>query len=181
MSITKNELLDSYSSMKKNQKYFWHWKLTSNVIFWHFLIARHYSNSSNLVFSFDYSWFIAKKLSNFVSLPWKLHNRYCHRLWYILFLPGLSGQKLSVSMVLNCPSSPKYQFKPVQKNRQHALRAYCSNIYTVASGNLVLRIDTSVTPVTVDKIFGLVGRDHSVYKVPLCNLQMLRKILFLHS
>ena len=35
----------------------------------------------------------------------------------------------------------------------------------VASGNLVLRIDTSVTPVTVDKIFGLVGRDHSVYKV----------------
>ena len=43
----------------------------------------------------------------------------------------------------------------------------------------MLRIDTSVTPVTVDKIFGLVGRDHSVYKVPLCNLQMLRKILFL--
>ena len=28
--------------------------------------------------SFDYSWFLAKKLSNFVSLPWKLHNRYCH-------------------------------------------------------------------------------------------------------
>ena len=42
----------------------------------------------------------------------------------------------------------------------------------MASGNLVLRIDTSVTPVTVDKIFGLVGRDHSVYKVPLCNLQI---------
>ena len=28
--------------------------------------------------SFDYSWFLAKNLSNFVSLPWKLHNQYCH-------------------------------------------------------------------------------------------------------
>jgi hypothetical protein len=28
--------------------------------------------------SFDYSWFLAQNLSNFVSLPWKLHNRYCH-------------------------------------------------------------------------------------------------------
>ena len=24
------------------------------------------------------SWFLAKNLSNFVSIPWKLHNRYCH-------------------------------------------------------------------------------------------------------
>ena len=30
--------------------------------------------------SFDYSWFLAKKYSNFVTLPWKLHNRYCRRL-----------------------------------------------------------------------------------------------------
>ena len=30
--------------------------------------------------SFDYSWFLAKNISNFVSLPWKLHNRYCHNL-----------------------------------------------------------------------------------------------------
>ena len=30
--------------------------------------------------SFDYSWFLAKNLSNLVSLPWKLHNRYCHKL-----------------------------------------------------------------------------------------------------
>ena len=28
--------------------------------------------------SFDYSWFLGKNLFNFVSLPWKLHNRYCH-------------------------------------------------------------------------------------------------------
>ena len=28
--------------------------------------------------SIDYSWSFAKNISNFVSLPWKLHNRYCH-------------------------------------------------------------------------------------------------------
>ena len=42
------------------------------------MIARHYSNSQNSIISFDFSWFLAKNLSNFVSLPWKLHNRYCH-------------------------------------------------------------------------------------------------------
>ena len=81
MSITKNVLLNSYSSMKKNQKDsddFWHRKLTLKVKFWHFLTARHYSNSPNFVISSDYSWFLAKNLYNFVSLPWKLHNRYCH-------------------------------------------------------------------------------------------------------
>ena len=30
------------------------------------------------IISFDYSWFLAKNLSNFVSLPWKLHNQYRH-------------------------------------------------------------------------------------------------------
>jgi hypothetical protein len=42
------------------------------------LTARHYSNSWNLVISFEYSWFLIKNFSNFVSLPWKLHSRYCH-------------------------------------------------------------------------------------------------------
>ena len=28
--------------------------------------------------SFNYNWFLAKTLSNFVSLPWKLHNQFCH-------------------------------------------------------------------------------------------------------
>ena len=49
------------------------------VKFWNFLTARHYSNSPNLVISFDCSWFLAKNLSNLVSLPWKLHNQYCHK------------------------------------------------------------------------------------------------------
>ena len=48
--------------------------------FWHFLIAHHYFNSSNLVISFDYSWFLGKILSNFVSLLWKLQNPYCHNI-----------------------------------------------------------------------------------------------------
>ena len=81
MSITTNMLLNWYSSVKKNQKDsddFWHRKLTLKVKFWYFLTAPHYSNFQNLVISFEYSWFLAKNLSNFVSLPWKLHNRECH-------------------------------------------------------------------------------------------------------
>ena len=42
------------------------------------MTTRHYSNSQNLVISFEYSWFLAKNISNFVSLPWKLYNRKCH-------------------------------------------------------------------------------------------------------
>ena len=42
------------------------------------MTARHYSNYQNLIISIDYSWFLAKTLSNFLSLPWKLHNRHCH-------------------------------------------------------------------------------------------------------
>ena len=66
---------------KKNQKDsddFWHRKLTLKVKFWYCLTAPHYTNSQNSMITFDYSWFLAKNLSNFVSLPWKLHNRYCH-------------------------------------------------------------------------------------------------------
>ena len=29
------------------------------------------------IISFNYSWFLAKNLFSFVSLPWKLHHRYC--------------------------------------------------------------------------------------------------------
>ena len=35
------------------------------------------TNSQNSIILFDYSWFLAENLSNFVSLPWKLHNWYC--------------------------------------------------------------------------------------------------------
>ena len=56
----------------------WYRKLTLKVKFWHFLTTSHYSNSPNLVISFEYSWFLAKNLVNFLSLPWKLHNWKCH-------------------------------------------------------------------------------------------------------
>ena len=49
------------------------------------MTARHYSKSQNLVISFEYSWFLAKNLFNFVSLPWKLHNRKCHNVLTISF------------------------------------------------------------------------------------------------
>ena len=81
MILSKNVLLNLYSSIKTKQKDlddFWHRKLTLKVKFWYFLTAPHYSNFQNLVISFEYSWFLAKNLSNFVSLPWKLHNRKCH-------------------------------------------------------------------------------------------------------
>ena len=54
------------------------WLRKSN--FGTFLTAPHYSNFQNLVISYEYSWFLAKNLSNFASIPWKLHNRECHNL-----------------------------------------------------------------------------------------------------
>ena len=66
---------------KKNQKVlddFWRRKLTLKVKLQHFLTHHHYANFQNAMILFDYSWFLAKNLSNFVSLPQKLHNRYCH-------------------------------------------------------------------------------------------------------
>ena len=77
----------AFFNEKKNQKDsddFWHRKLTSKVKFWYFLTAPHYSNFQNLVISFEYSWFLAKSHFNFVSLPWKLHNRECHNTYSLL-------------------------------------------------------------------------------------------------
>ena len=66
------------SSLKNFLDDVWRRKLTLKVKFWHFLISPHKVNSLNSIISFDYSWLLAKNLSNFVSLPWKLYNRYCH-------------------------------------------------------------------------------------------------------
>ena len=64
--------------IQKDSDDFWRRKLTLKVRFQHFLTPPHYTNLQNSMISFDYSWFLAKNLSNFVSLPWKLHNSYCH-------------------------------------------------------------------------------------------------------
>ena len=53
----------------------WLWKSNFG-----FLTLTHYKNSQNLIVSFGCITFLAKNLSNFVSLPWKLHNRYYHTL-----------------------------------------------------------------------------------------------------
>ena len=42
------------------------------------MTASNYSNSQNSIISFDYSWFLAKNHSNFVSITWKLDILYCH-------------------------------------------------------------------------------------------------------
>ena len=74
--------------------------------FWHFLTPSHYTNLQNSMFLFDYSWFLAKNISNYVSLLWKLYNRYCHtaqlpiwqKLWlYILIFCQGSHDKVSQS------------------------------------------------------------------------------------
>ena len=85
-----------WKKIQKDSNDFWHRKLTLKVKFWYFLTAPHYSNFQNLVISFEYSWFLIKNLSNFVSLPWKLHNRKCHNnqvynwplicVWYFCWL-----------------------------------------------------------------------------------------------
>ena len=63
---------------EKDSDDFWCRKFTLKVKFWHFLTPPHYTNLQNSMISFDYTWFLAKNLSNFVSFPLKLHNRYCH-------------------------------------------------------------------------------------------------------
>ena len=44
------------------------------------------------------------------------------------FLAGLVWAE--IECMLLCPKRPKNQFKPVLQSRQHALGAYCPNIYT---------------------------------------------------
>ena len=66
--------------IEKDSDDFWHRKLTLKVKFQHFLTPSHYTNLQNSMISFDCSWFVAKNLSNFISLPWTFHNRYCHNM-----------------------------------------------------------------------------------------------------
>ena len=77
MSITKNVLLNWYSSMKKNEKDlddFWHRKLTLKVKFCHFLTL---FERLPLLQNLKFLWLL---LTNFVSPVWKVHNPYYHNL-----------------------------------------------------------------------------------------------------
>ena len=61
----------------------WRIKMKEHCIFWNdaqVLTSRYYSKVQFSRFNnfFRVCWFFAKNLSYFISLPWKLHNRYCH-------------------------------------------------------------------------------------------------------
>ena len=70
-------LLNPYPSSKKIRMIFdiENWL---KVRLQHFLTPPHYTNSQNSMISFQNSWLLAKNLSIFVPLPWKLNNRYCY-------------------------------------------------------------------------------------------------------
>ena len=57
------------------------------------------SNSPNLVISFEYGWFLVRKLSNFVSPLWKLHNWHCNNLYCKLILNIKIGRGVSSLML----------------------------------------------------------------------------------
>ena len=67
-----------WKKIREIQMIFDYRKLILKVRYWHFLTPPHYTNFKNSVISFDCSCFLTKSLSNFVSLPRKLHGRYCH-------------------------------------------------------------------------------------------------------
>ena len=88
---------------------------------------------SNSIISFDYSWFLAKNISNFVSLPWKLHNRYCP-----------TGQNFSVQCILLCPNSPWTRLNQISKpkNRSYELNVL---IYILLKKGFTNTVDHQLT------------------------------------
>ena len=99
---------------QKDSDDFWRRKLTLKVRFWHFLTP-----SLNKIQWFHLtSWVLAKNLSNLVSLPWKLYNRYCHRLFSIGCIINLSlstKQKILFenSYILWMMYLPKHDLRPI--------------------------------------------------------------------
>ena len=85
MSITKNVLLNWYSSMKKKLRKIriifeienWLWKWGGWVIL-HFLTPPQKTQFSKFNIFLWVCWFLGKNPSNFVPPVWKLHNPYCH-------------------------------------------------------------------------------------------------------
>ena len=89
---------------KKKVRWLWNSDLST------FLTPPHYTNSRSSIISFYYRWFLAQNFSNFVSLPWKLHNQYCHNLLRGPFKFWISGWTfktalLIVSRILNSEST----------------------------------------------------------------------------
>ena len=81
MSITKNVLLNSYSSMKRKMERF-QWFLTWKTDFESQILAlfdnsplHQFAKLNNFLLV---CWFLVINLSNLVSLPWNLDNPYYH-------------------------------------------------------------------------------------------------------
>ena len=68
------------------------------------MTAGHYTNSQNSIISFNYSWFLCKNLSNFVSLPWN----------------STTG-----NAIVHTYCSTQTGHKPVHQSRQKALEVVC--------------------------------------------------------
>ena len=84
--------------------------------------------------------------------------------WYIRFLPGWSGAEIKCTVYVAQPKRPMNQFKLDQQSRQHALRAYCSNIYIYSAvATLFPEISTEVLQVTKSRqqiVFGPECKNH---------------------
>ena len=88
-------------------------------------------------FYFDPSVFLTGFLSQYIYQNSKLFFSLMQ--WYINFLPDWCGAEIKCTVHLALPKRPINQFKLDRQNRQQALRAYCSNIYTVTLGANVLQ------------------------------------------
>ena len=81
MSITKNVLLNWYSSMKKKLRKI---RMIFDIENWLSSQILALFDSSSLIQNSKFNnflwicWFLFKNISNFVPPVWKLHNLYCH-------------------------------------------------------------------------------------------------------
>ena len=101
MSIIRNVLLNSYSSMKKRERF--RWFLTQKIDFESQNLAlfdtsplHQFSNFNNFLWV---CWFLGENLSNFVPPTWKFDNPYCHKWTYIHEIPFFSKSKQNLANV----------------------------------------------------------------------------------
>ena len=87
------------------------------------MTARHHSNSQNLVISFEYSWFLAKDLSNFRwengenvwDLAFFMSMCWWHYSWKVAGVAGPCGPRWKSHWV-QCPQGPATQMTPLCYN-----------------------------------------------------------------
>ena len=104
---------------------FFHWKIWIKVqIFsnWHFLITLIFKlfYFLKILTACHFIWFLAQNLSNFVFLPWKHHNLYCHTIHLPLPLEerplSVHFDVISSKKLWNCSSNFFFLNKENVKN-----------------------------------------------------------------